>query len=534
MPLIHQPCPDCGSSDALMINDNGSTFCFSCGRYTPSQEDKHYTVNNDFLKGSVDKIPERCLNLKTCRKYSYRVSTYKNRPIHIATYRDFDGRAVFQKIRFIDTKEFFIIGKTEPLLFGCHLFRGNTKKIIITEGEIDCLSVYQTVGDYPVVSIPNGAQGAAKVIKHNLKWLEQFEEVVFCFDMDEAGSKAVKECAGLISLGKAKIMTLPLKDPNEMLKHNREDELYRATWNAALYRPDGIMFGQELWEDVNKKVEWGYNYPFPTMTKLTYGIRIPEIYAFGAGTGIGKTTLIHEFEYDLAINQKFNVGCIHLESTAGKVALGFMSKYLNKPLHKPDVEVNEEEKKEAFKNTIGTNRVYIYDSKGNRDYDAIKIKIREMVKGYNCKFIFLDHIKAILDSMCCKDEIKEANKIVSDLVQLSLELECTIFIITHLRKQPTSSKTFEEGARVSLDDYYGSGALKQYADFCWGIERNKGDDNPEKRNQMILRCLKDRFTGEADGECVILTYNNKTGRLTEYGQTSEFEPYEEEEGESYF
>ena len=344
MSQAHQPCPTCGSSDALLINDDGSTKCFSCETFTPAPSEKSNKtniLNGDFLKGVIKPIDDRVLTTKTCQKYSYRVGEYKGRPIHIATFRNLDGEAIFQKVRFTDKKEFFIVGKSEPILYGCHLFRGNTKKLIITEGEIDCLSVYQTVGDYPVVSIPNGVSAAPQAIQHNLKWIEQFEEVVFCFDMDEVGKKAANKCASLISFGKAKIMNLPLKDPNEMLKAGRTEELYKATWNASVYRPDGIMWGEELWSEVNKKVKWGYDYPFPTMTKLTYGIRIPEIYAFGAGTGVGKTTVIKEIYYDLAINQKFKIGCIHLEDTAGKVALDFMSKYLNKPLHKPDVIVSE-------------------------------------------------------------------------------------------------------------------------------------------------------------------------------------------------
>ena len=36
----------------------------------------------------------------------------------------------------------------------------------ITEGEIDALSTYQVVGDYPVVSIPNGAKNAKEAITH--------------------------------------------------------------------------------------------------------------------------------------------------------------------------------------------------------------------------------------------------------------------------------------------------------------------------------------------------------------------------------
>lgn len=225
MSQAHQPCPDCGSSDALLINDDGSSKCFSCGEFTPATGDSPQTetqkkVPKDFLKGTSKAITARCLKQETCKKYKYNTGTYKGQEVHIATYRDLDGIPIFQKIRFVENKEFMIIGKFKPILYGMHLFKGNTKKLIITEGEIDCLSISQVVNGYPVVSIPNGAHNAKAAIKENLKWLERFEEVVFCFDMDEAGQKAVKECAALLSIGKAKIMSLPLKDPNEMLKES--------------------------------------------------------------------------------------------------------------------------------------------------------------------------------------------------------------------------------------------------------------------------------------------------------------------------
>jgi uncharacterized Zn finger protein len=30
---IHQPCPDCGGTDPLAVNQDGSTKCFNCGTY---------------------------------------------------------------------------------------------------------------------------------------------------------------------------------------------------------------------------------------------------------------------------------------------------------------------------------------------------------------------------------------------------------------------------------------------------------------------------------------------------------------------
>ena len=90
--------------------------------------------------------------------------------------------------------------------------------IIITEGEIDCLSVSRiNQNKFPVVSVKSGAQGAKKDIQRELEWLEGFDSVVLMFDQDEQGKQGAIECAKLFSPNKAKICSLPLKDANEML-----------------------------------------------------------------------------------------------------------------------------------------------------------------------------------------------------------------------------------------------------------------------------------------------------------------------------
>ena len=530
MSIAHQPCPDCGSSDALLINEDGSTKCFSCGKFTPSQsgvnpQEQTIKIPTDFLKGRLKGIDSRNITKDTCSKYRYMTSTYKGREIHIATYRDLDGTPIFQKIRFIDDKSFMIVGKFKPILYGMHLFKGNTKKLIITEGEIDCLSVYQVVGDYPVVSIPNGVKAAASAIQENLEWIERFEEVVFIFDNDKHGIQAVKECAALISLGKAKIVTLPLKDANEMLKAGRDKELYKATWNGEEYRPDGIVSGEELWEEIDKPVAYGLSYPFPTLTELTYGIRTSEMIVFGAGTGMGKTEFFKEIEAHLLLEHKQNIGIIHLEEQTRETILGLMSKHSSIKFHLPTAEYTEEQKRKAFDETIGTNRVFIYDSFGTTDLDTIKNTIRYMVKGKDCKYIFLDHITALGDGLEDGNNVNQyMRKVVSELANLTRELDFTLFTISHLRKSD-GKKPHEEGGRVHLDDLYGAAALKQWANYVFGLERNQQAEDEEVRHTTTLRCLKDRYTGLAAGQTIQIKYNKDTGRLVEVegSDGSEFE-----------
>lgn len=530
MSLSHQRCPDCDSSDALHINDDGSTKCFSCGKFTPAEaSNTSKPIDSSFLKGVVQAIPERKLDKETCQKYSYRVTTYQGREVHIATYRDLDGQPIFQKIRFTDDKSFITKGKFKPLLYGMHLFKGNDKKLIITEGEIDCLSISKVVKGYPVVSIPNGANNAKKAIKENLEWIEQFDEVVFCFDMDEAGQKAVKECAELLSIGKAKIMSLPVKDANEMLKAGKESELYKATWNGQEFRPDGIVSGEALWECINKPIERGLSYPWEHLTELTYGIRPAEMIVFGAGTGMGKTEFFKEIETHLLVEHQQRIGIIHLEEQKNETVLGLMSKYASVKFHTPDAEYTEEEKRKAFDETIGTDRVFIYDGYGTTDYDTIKSIIRYMVKGKDCKYIFLDHVTALADGIESSGEVNQKTRnIISGLANLTRELGFTLFTISHLRKSD-GKKPHEEGGRVHLDDMYGAAALKQWASFVFGLERNQQAEDIVERHTTTLRGLKDRYTGQALGRTIRIKFNEKTGRLLEAEECEIVDDFAQEE-----
>ena len=102
-------------------------------------------------------------------------------------------------------------------LYGVWKFSGG-KHLVITEGEIDALSVSQAMDNkWPVVSLPNGAQSATKAIANCYDWLDRFERIVLMFDMDKPGQEAVNLVAPLLPPGKTCVAVLPRKDANETL-----------------------------------------------------------------------------------------------------------------------------------------------------------------------------------------------------------------------------------------------------------------------------------------------------------------------------
>ncbi len=182
-------------------------------------------------------------------------------------------------------KDFPILGEARDLgLWGKQCWTSG-KYIVITEGQIDAMSVAEVNNcKYPVVSIPNGVGSACKAVSKDLEWiLENFQEVVLMFDSDPQGKSTARKVAELFPPGRCKIASLPLKDANEMLKEDRGSEVVNAIFRASTYRPDGIIAGEDTWELVNIPMQAAdMEYPWQGLNNLTLGARKGELVTFCA------------------------------------------------------------------------------------------------------------------------------------------------------------------------------------------------------------------------------------------------------------
>jgi twinkle protein len=523
--LRHIPCPRCGSSDANSLFSDGHTYCYSCNTYSRAEGDTVEEPKTRVIQKMKDTIPfseltytalrARHINEDTCKKFSYMLGTVNGKPCQVANYYNDKGELTGQKLRFPD-KTFAVRGHITDSLYGQHLWSGG-KKLIITEGEIDCLSVSQIQNNqYPVVSVPNGAQGAKKVLEKNLEYLAKFDEVILMFDMDDAGRKAIEECAKILPVGKAFIANLPCKDPNDCLKEGKTKELISAIWNAKPYRPDGIVAGTEL---ENKCVHELLNitdcvqYPWTSLQNKTRGIRHGELIVLTSGSGMGKSTIMRELEYYLGVVLGEKCGIVALEESTQKTGLELMSIHLNKRISLDPEGTTEEERLEAFKKTVGNGNFYLYDHFGSLDSDNLLSKLRYMAVGLGCKRIFLDHISIVvsgMDSDADGGERKCIDKLMTNLRSFVEETGVTLYVISHLKRP--EGKGHEEGGQVSLAQLRGSGGIAQLSDMVIGLERNQQGDNP---NVLTLRVLKNRFSGET-GVSGHLLYDVNTGRLKDY------------------
>jgi twinkle protein len=514
-----EPCPSCGSRDNLGRYSDGHGHCYGCGyreRGDGSTTVKETRVSRNLLpSGDSQPLAKRKISQATCEKYHYTVGEMGGRTVQIAHYRNKDGEVVAQHVR-TATKDFPWIGdKSEAGLFGQHLFRDGGKKLIITEGEIDCMTVSQAFGNrYPVVSLISGAQGAKNDIKKEYDWITSYEEVVIFFDMDDPGRKAASDVAAMLPPGKAKIVSIPLKDANDMWVADREKELISAIYDAKTYRPDGILNGADLFDMIMEDKEtFAFNYPWSKLQEMTEGFRPGELIIWTAGSGVGKSAMVREIEWFTLQTTDTPIGVLRLEENIKAASRDLMGLAVNKRLRRKKVwnETSKEEKKLAYDLTLGTGRVFLYDHFGSTDIDNIISRIRYLAVSCGCGMVVLDHISIVISGEEDGDERRLLDNLMTKLKTVAMETGICIQAVCHL-KRPSGDKGHEEGAQTSLSQLRGSHAIAQLADLVVGVERNQQEEPHSNLN--TLRILKNRYTGET-GVAGWLVYDDNTGRLTE-------------------
>jgi twinkle protein len=516
----HQPCNDCGSSDGLAVNDDGWSHCFVCDARTAPQSDDLPHTNMEVLVEAKQlsvthenyvTIIERGISSDTSKAYK---CAKEGQNYHF-NYADSAGNIVATKTRTPD-KDFRIAGDWSSAgLYGQNLFSKGGKFVTIVEGEFDAMAAYQMLGSkYPVVSVRNGASSAAKDIRKQYEWVDSFDNVVICFDADEPGQKAASQVAEMFG-AKAKVFKhlSGMKDACEYLQQKKMKEFSEKWWASEQHVPDGIIVGSSLYDDVMKPLAPAdCEYPFAGVNGLTYGIRKGELVTITAGSGLGKSQFVREIVWHVLNKTEDNLGLMFLEESVRKTGLSLMSLAANQPLHLPDSDATTEEKTDAFKQTLGTDRIYLFDHFGSTSVDNIINRVRYLAKGLGCSYIFLDHISIVVSAQASGDERKAIDEIMTRLRMIVQETGIALIVVSHLKRP--DSKGHEEGAATSLAQLRGSGSIAQLSDMVIGLERNGQAEDETERNTTRVRVLKNRFSGTTGPACALL-YSRNTGRMTE-------------------
>jgi 5S rRNA maturation endonuclease (ribonuclease M5) len=193
------------------------------------------------------------------------------------------------------------------------------KRVLIVEGEIDCLSAYQ-VGIPNVLSLPNGASHVD--LSSLLRYCPDEVEVLVATDMDEAGDRAAE--AIFSQAGRAKRLRLPHKDLNEWLMTKpglTAEEVLETVSDEKTFDWHARKWISLAQPPPPEKLPTGVvcETPWPRLTaRLGGGWKGGQTTGLIAPSGTGKSTWANNVIAHAVMKQK-KVGVVALESTPYEV-----------------------------------------------------------------------------------------------------------------------------------------------------------------------------------------------------------------------
>lgn len=492
---LHVPCPVCTSSDAYCVYADGHGYCFSCQYFKPPNEE-FINLSEEF---TYEYLPWRGVSQDTFRLYSCQTKIDADgKPVEIG----FPYPSGAFKVRDLKNKEFRWSGNSVPGLFGLDRFaHGAYKSITITEGELDACSLYQVLRS-PVVSVQSAASAVRDCAAARSE-LGSYERIYLAFDNDPKGREALAAVAKLFDYNKVfHVKFTNRKDANEYLQHNEGDELRNLHSNARRYLPETIVSSFSEFEKIlSEPKKYGVPYPFPTLNKMTYGIRTGECVLIKAPEKVGKTALMHAIEHHYLKETTHNVAAIfneepqkrHLESIGGLE--------LRKPVHLPDCGVSEGEILAAVQKVVGVDdRLHLHRHYGSDSPDSLLDLIRFLVVARDCKLVLLDNISMVISGLAGEsDERRAFDYLSTQLEMMAKELDFALIMVSHVN---------------DFGQTRGSRYLTKVSDITISAARNtEALDDKEKRT-IHLSIPYNRFCSST-GAAGNLLFDPATYTLTE-------------------
>jgi twinkle protein len=541
----NMPCPldGCNSSDAVSIyhkTEGGISVydghCFSCGGYIkPSLVEEYY--DNDFTTyrrkrfvmtddimeqvESVLELPikgwrERKLTTATCEKYGVRTELDDEGEVSKRYYPSTESGALVgwhvrndkikqakKKDKSVEGAAFFAIGKVkaETQLFGQDKFAKGGRYLVITGGEEDALAVYQVLKkdnyETPVISPTVGESSALAQIRYkdNYDFINSFSKIVLMFDNDKVGKEAAIAVSKIFGSSKVVVADLIYKDPCEyMTKPNGVQALRSAFWDAMPKKPSQVLTVDDIYERAMKLPEMGLSFPWTSATKATLGIRAGEIHIVGAAPKIGKTEHQHQLIKHMTEVHNLKVGVMSLEENPVKTLKKVAGKYAKKQFTKPPEVAGYTLEQMAESFALLREKMEFYSSDGVRDAD----EILETVRYWHAQgiwFFIIDPLTALVAEHSGGEANDILNKFMSKAASMCMELGVTFFMYSHVNPVK-SGIAHDQGGDVLSSQFTGSRAMEKWAHYGWGIQRDRTEKDPKKRNTARVTMLFDREFGE--------------------------------------
>jgi hypothetical protein len=326
----------------------------------------------------------------------------------------------------------------------------------------------------------------------------------------------VKQSADMVQFAmcasgmKASIRTYPRPDKGHTEYHVFGTDRQYISMRAASAKPPIVTYPMER------------KYCFSVPSGMLILRRNDQVFVTG-NSGLGKSDYIAEVvaadlqgitkDGETYSPQSWGLFCY--ESGAATTKKTIAGKIAKRRFHIPDADWTQEQLEATLHKMDhemwdAGGKLFINDSMGMADWDAVKDRCRWLNKANNVRHFLVDPVGALVTDS--DDERKDLDRIALEWAKLMVELDACGYMVSHLTR-PSQGPSHEEGGQTSLKQFRGSNGLIMFSSFVFGLERNQQAEDEGERTQTVERSLKDRYTGNSTGKTNRLFYDVLSGTL---------------------
>lgn len=409
---------------------------------------------------------------------------------------------------------------TEPILFGMHLCGSNLAMLVICEGEIDCMSIYQMSGGaFDVVSVPSGAE--------DFSWLdtcadelEKYPAIAVVGDSDAPGRKMAEDIANKLP---DKRMLFPdydtyrgCKDMNELL-FRYGAEAFGDVFASLREKPVKGLINIADVPDLDPTEMGRVTTGFPLIDYCTGGLFFGDLEVFTGKRESGKSTIVNQICLNI-IEQKYNVCVYSGELPASRFRYKLMlcaagADGLNvkrDPLVNRDIYMIKPEIKTRVNEAL-SRHLWIYDNdmvesdESNSVYNMFVAAYRK----YNCRVFVVDNLMSISVTSRASEFWQNQANFITKMRKFAMQYDVLVFCIVHPRK--SNANEIKDS-----DEVAGLGVITNIACDVFTLTRFDGEQVREKGCSAELCILKNRFYSDKGN--IKLDYDLKSTRYNETGK----------------
>lgn len=409
----------------------------------------------------------------------------------------------------------------KPILFGMNHCNPNNPTLVITEGQIDSLSLV-TAGIENAVSVPIGKKGFTW-IPHCWDFINQFEEIIVFGDREGEEITLLDEIQNRFRRLRIKAVRvedyLGEKDANDILLKHGAEMLKTIVDNAQIIHTDKILDAADVKDidpDSVERVPTGFGH---LDKMLDGGLPTGGVSIISGYTGEGKST----FAQQLVLNSVAE-GYKSLVYS-GELSNELLKSWLLRQAAGADyIETYKDEKSGAERYRIEDitklrinrwmrDKLYIFDNRVTDANELVSLPevIRRAVSQYGLKVVLVDNLMTAIDlnARPGSDVYEEQGRFVNELVQISIEYKILIILVAHRKKN---------GSYLT-DDNEGIMGSSRIANLCainiyYGKDANN-KSNPTANDERKIRIGKNRITGETTEDGIKVKFEKSAKRIYE-------------------